>query len=101
VSVSTCPCTEQVTRLMPSKRWQIQRRVGRDVGCPIWLGKVSWWRANGARIRRWATEETHNARVITSKSPGIRDGFLTNSDDTKNTGALRNRTPPSTALCPL
>jgi hypothetical protein len=46
MSVSTCPYTDKVTRLMPSKSWNIQRRVGRDVGCPIWLGKVSWWRAN-------------------------------------------------------
>jgi hypothetical protein len=101
MSVSTCPCTEHVTRLMPSKSWNIQRRGGRDVGCPLWLGKVSCWRANWARIRRWATEETNNARVITIKSPWSRDGFVTNSDDTKNIGALRNRKPPSTALCPL
>ena len=51
--------------------------------------------ANAWRNRRWATEYTSNAKVITIKKPWSRDGFLTKSDDTKNMGSLRKRKPRS------
>ena len=39
-------------------------------------------------------EYTSNASVITMSNPSMRLGFLTNNDETKNSGSLRNRPPP-------
>ena len=39
MTMVTCPCTEMVTRLMPSKSWKTQRRVGRDARLPDLVGE--------------------------------------------------------------
>jgi len=52
-------------------------------------------------IRRCTTEYNNSARVITISKPSIRDGFLTNNDDTKKTGDFRKLNPRSTEPWPL
>jgi hypothetical protein len=81
---------------MPSNSGNTHRKVGDVVGWLMWFGTVAWWWANGWRHRRCATESTRQASVITIKSPWIRQGLLTNNDETKNSGSLSNRQPPST-----